>query len=68
MLTDLPDDALPTVTVNGQALAGGAAKDGIAAFPADDALFAKGVNEVEITVPEATTLRDFSMRVRFRGK
>ena len=65
VLTDLPDTALPSVTVNGRALEGGTAKDGIATFPADDALFAKGVNQIEITVSEATTLRDFAMRVRF---
>lgn len=65
VLTDLPGDVLPRVTVGGHALEGGSAKDGIATFPADDALFVKGVNDVEITVPEATTLRDFAMRVRF---
>ncbi len=65
VLTDLPGDVLPRVTVAGHALEGGSAKDGIATFPADDALFVKGVNDVEITVPETTTLRDFAMRVRF---
>lgn len=67
VLTDLAGDALPGVSVNGHALEGGAAEDGIATFHADDVLFVKGVNNVEITVPEATTLRDFSMRVRFHG-
>ena len=65
VLTDLAGAALPVVTVNGHALAGGAAEDGIATFLSDDSIFVKGVNTVEIAAPEETTLRDFSMRVRF---
>ena len=69
VLTDLPDDVLPVVTVGGRPLEGGTAKDGLATFfPVDESLFAKGANEVAVSVPEATILRDFAMRVRFRVK
>ncbi len=65
VMTDLPEDRLPAVRVRGKMLAGGVQKDGIAIFGADDETFAKGGNAVEITVPEATMLRDFSVRVTF---
>ena len=65
VLTDLPDGAAPTVKVAGRPLPGGVQKDGVATFAADGSVFAKGGNAVEISAPEATTLRDFSVRVTF---
>ena len=65
VMTDLPEGRLPVVRVRGKVLAGGVQKDGVAIFTADDETFAKGGNAVEIAVPEATMLRDFSVRVTF---
>lgn len=65
VLTDLEGVRPPTLRIRGTELAGGAQKEGVATFVADDATFAKGANLVEIVAPEAMTLHDFSVTVRF---
>ena len=50
----------------GKALDGGTQKNGIATFIANGETFVKGENAVEIVAPEAMTLHDFAVSVKFQ--
>ena len=66
IMTDLKGELPPAVKIRGKSLAGGTQKNGIATFIANDETFVKGENAIEIVAPEAMTLLDFAVSVKFQ--